>query len=218
MRIGIFGGTFDPIHYAHLRCAEEARESCALDRVLFIPAADPPHKAPGNCLPFHHRLAMVEAAVADHPAFFASDLEARRSGKSYSVDTLEILQRSYPGADLYFIVGLDSFRDLPTWWEYERLFSLANLVVTRRPGVEFDALTCLLPVAIQTQFCYDGAKNALRHTSGKAVVMLEETYLDISSTYIRQTLCNGRSVRYLLPAAVGAYIEQHGLYRGQERQ
>lgn len=109
MRTGIFGGTYNPIHLAHLRIAEEVREACRLDRVLFLPAPLPPHKLQKRTTPFRHRLAMVEAAVADHPKFFACDLESHRAGASYSVDTLEALQRLYPEDDLYFIIGLDSF-------------------------------------------------------------------------------------------------------------
>ena len=118
MRTGIFGGTFNPIHLAHLRIAEEAREACGLDRVLFLPAALPPHKQSATDTPFKHRLAMVAAAVADHPGFIASDLEAQRTGASYSVDTLEALQQLYPDDSLYFIIGLDSFCDIASWKNY----------------------------------------------------------------------------------------------------
>lgn len=217
-RLGIFGGSFNPIHLAHLRIAEEARERCKLEQVLFLPAAQPPHKLLTTEFPsFADRLAMVQAAISDNPAFVASDLEAQRSGKSYSVQTLELLRDLYPGRELYFIIGMDSFRDLPTWWEYRRIFALTHLVVLRRPGVAEDELRELLPVAIRAEFCYDSVAKTLLHRSGTRVIPLEETYLDISSTGIRALLAAGRSVRYLLPSSVADYIDQHSLYRGSER-
>ena len=217
-RLGIFGGAFNPIHLAHLRLAEEAREHCQLDQILFLPTADPPHKTlPEESPSFAHRLAMVAAAVAGNPAFSVSDLEGTRPGKNYSVKILERLHSLYPHCDFFFIVGMDSFRDLATWHDYRRLFDLTNLVVTRRPGVERDDLLALLPVAIRPEFCYASSGKMLTHSSGTQVIFLEETYLDISSTYIRQLLLGGRSVRYLLPTPVADYIEQHALYRGRER-
>jgi nicotinate-nucleotide adenylyltransferase len=165
MKTGILGGTFNPVHLAHLRIAEEVRESCELDRVLFMPAATPPHKPLADDVPFADRLAMVEAAIAGNPAFAASDLESQRPGKSYSVRTLELLHQANPGEE----------------------------------------------------FCYDENPNRLRHRSGKRVILLEETFLDISSTHIRQLVAGGRSIRYLVPAVVEEYINRHGFYRCQER-
>ena len=217
MRIGILGGTFNPIHLAHLRVAEEVREVCALDRVLFLPAASPPHKSVAEEVSFTDRLALVEAAVADHPDFVASDLEARRHGKSFSVDTLEILQRERPGDEFFFIIGMDSFRNLPTWRDYRRLFSLTNIVVAPRPGVPVQPPQASLPVAMQDQFCYDDQSKIWRHQSGTSLIFLAETYLDISSTRIRQLVAAGRSIRYLVPPAVAELIRRRGLYRPLER-
>jgi len=213
MKTGILGGTFNPIHLAHLRIAEEVREACALDEVLFIPAAAPPHKAVAGETAFAHRLAMIEAAIADNPGFRVSDLEARRSGKSFSVDTLEILRQADPAGERYFIVGLDSFRDIATWHEYVRLFELAHLVVTARPGVDLPDPLAALPVAVQNDFCYDDQLKKLRHRSGNVVIFLEETRLDISSTLIRGKVAGGASIRYLVPSMVAAYIADHGLYQ-----
>jgi nicotinate-nucleotide adenylyltransferase len=217
MKTGILGGTFNPIHLAHLRIAEEVREALGLDRVLFMPAATPPHKNVAGEVAFAHRLAMIEAAIADNPGFQASDLEARRSGKSFSVDTLEILRQTDAGGERYFIVGLDSFRDIATWHDYARLFELAHLVVTARPGVELPAPLTALPVAVRSDFCYDEKLKKLRHRSGNSVFFLEETRLDISSTAIRRKVAAGQSIRYLVPAQVEDYIVAHGLYRAQER-
>ncbi|WP_298036284.1 nicotinate-nucleotide adenylyltransferase [uncultured Desulfuromonas sp.] len=217
MKTGILGGTFNPVHLAHLRIAEEVREVCGLDRVLFLPAAAPPHKSVAEDVPFARRLEMVRLAIADNPSFAASDLEARREGKSYSVQTLEILQRENPGDELFFIIGMDSFRDLASWHQYPRLFDLANLVVAMRPGASDKDPPSLLPVAMQGEFCYDYSSKSLRHRSGRSVKFLEETQLDISSTHIRQLVAVGRSIRYLVPAAVADFIASHGLYRGRER-
>jgi nicotinate-nucleotide adenylyltransferase len=217
MKTGILGGTFNPIHVAHLRIAEEVRETCALDEVLFIPAAIPPHKPEPPAASFADRLAMVRAAIAGNPCFRASDLEAHRSGKSFSVDTLEILRQDDPQGERYFIVGLDSFRDIATWKEYARLFELAHLVVTARPGVELPDPRAVLPVAVQNDFCYDKKLKKLRHRSGNVVIFLEETRLDISSTLIRHKVAAGESIRYLVPPAVAAYIADHGLYQSAEK-
>jgi len=217
MRIGILGGTFNPVHLAHLRVAEELREVCALDKVMFLPAATPPHKSVAEEVPFAERLAMVEAAIADHPDFFASDLEGRRLGKSFSVDTLEILRREQPQDEFFFLIGMDSFRDLPTWRDYRRLFSLANIVVAPRPGVSSKEPQELLPVAMRDQFCYDDQSKTWRHQGGTSLIFLAETYLDISSTRIRQLVAAGRSIRYLVPSAVAEHIRRRGFYRPVER-
>ena len=216
MQTGIFGGTFNPIHLAHLRVAEEVREACGLDRVIFLPAALPPHKQTASDTPFQHRLAMVEAAIADHPGFIASDLETERSGASYSVDTLEALQQLYPDDSLYFIIGLDSFRDITSWKDYPRLFELANIVVAHRPDYGNDDPRALLPVALTDQFCYDGGSVNLRHKCGNELIFVAETRLAISSTMLREQVAKKRSIRYLVPPAVEAYIQTHNLYREKE--
>lgn len=217
MKLGILGGTFNPIHSAHLRIAEEVRERCRLDRILFIPAATPPHKELAGEIPFADRHAMVAAAIADNPDFTVTDLENRRAGKSYSVHTLELLRQEYPRDEFYFIIGMDSYRSLGIWKDFPRLFELTNLVVAARPGSPCDDPLRLLPVVIQEQFCYDENAHMLRHQSGHVVIFLEETFLDISSTHIRQLVAAGRSIRYLLPSGVEHYIYRHGLYRSQER-
>ncbi|MDT8441629.1 MAG: nicotinate-nucleotide adenylyltransferase [Desulfuromonadales bacterium] len=213
-RVGILGGTFNPIHVAHLRIAEEVREACDLEEILFLPAADPPHKPVAGAVLFRHRLAMVAAAIADHPAFRCSDIEAQRHGKSFSVDTLDLLRARQPDCDFYFIIGLDSWRDLTSWKEYARLFQLANLVVTARPGIEIGDPLALLPVAVRQEFCYSAEASAIRHRSGHLLIFLTETRLDISSTVIRAKLARGESIRYLVPDPVARYLTTHGLYQG----
>lgn len=217
MKLGILGGTFNPIHLAHLAIAEEAKRHCGLDRVLFLPAADPPHKPVAGEVPFALRLSMVTTAIAGHPDFVASDLENRRSGKSYSVETLRILQRIYPGAELFFIIGLDSFRDLSSWREYPALFRLAHLVVAMRPGVGAGDPLELLPVAMRDQFCYDSASRKLLHDSGKTVIFCEETRLDISSTRIRERVGLGLPIDQMVPEGVAGFIADHQLYLNSQK-
>lgn len=214
-RIGIFGGTFNPIHLGHLRSAEEIREVYGLDEVRFLPAAIPPHKGAGEVAPPADRLRMVELAIADHPAFRTSALELERGGPSYSVDTLRTL-RSELGAQtpLFFIVGLDAFRELDTWKEPEEIFRLADLIVTSRPGAGERLAHEELPIAAQKAFCYDADSGRFRHESGHLLMFQPITALGVSATAVRNLLRQQRSVRYLVPPAVEAYIAEHGLYRG----
>jgi nicotinate-nucleotide adenylyltransferase len=212
MKTGILGGTFNPVHMAHLAIAGEVKQAFQLDRVLFIPAAAPPHKDVAGEVSFEQRLAMVKLAVQDYPGFEVSDLEIRRQGKSYSVDTLEILKREDPGGELFFIIGLDSYRDIASWKDFGRIFSLCQLVVTARPGVEVSDPLAPLPVAMHSDFCYDETSKKIRHKSGHYVFFLSKTRLDISSTRIRELLNAGQSVNHLIPPAVSDYIKKHQLY------
>jgi len=213
MKTGILGGTFNPIHNAHLLIADESRRHCHLDRVLFLPAAIPPHKEIAEDVSFDHRLEMVSLAIADHPEYEASDLEAKRPGTSFSVDTLQSLQELYPLDDFYFIIGLDSFRDIATWKNYQQLFALANIVVACRPGPGDNAPEELLPVAIKDDFCYDAKSLKLRHKSGHELVFISDTRLDISSTMIRDHVANNSSIDAEVPAAVARYIKRNRLYQ-----
>lgn len=217
MKTGILGGTFNPVHLAHLRIAEEVERACALDRLLFIPAAVPPHKDVAEEVSFEHRLAMVEAAIHSHPKFQACDLEKRRSGKSFSVDTLEILREGDPQGEFYFIIGLDSYRDIASWKDFTRLFSLCHMVVMTRPGVVMDNRLAPLPVAIHKDFCYDDGATRIQHKSGNELIFLQETSLDISSTRIRNMLARGQSVDHLVTPAVADYIKEHGLYQTTDK-
>jgi len=212
MKTGILGGTFNPIHNAHLRIAEEAHDLFQLDRVIFIPAATPPHKPQVGELSFASRLEMVRLAVADNPHFEVSDMEAVRGGRSYSVDTLRQLHAERPQDELFFIVGADSFNDIANWHEYETIFTLCNIISVQRPGSTISSLAQALPVAITGEFCYDSSAKRLNHSSGHCVYALDGVLLDISSSHIRQLVKAGRSIRYLLPEAVEHYIKEQGLY------
>lgn len=217
-RIGILGGTFDPVHLAHLRVAEEAREALGLDRVLFVPAADPPHKQGRRISRAADRVAMLRLALAGNRRFGVSLLEIERARPSYSIDTLRELRARLPQSTaLTFIVGFDQFRVIGTWCEYRSLFALADLAVLSRPPYRLFRPRALLPVAARRDFCYANA-TTLIHSSGNRVLFLDVTALEISASDIRQRVGRGQSIRYLVPASVESHIRRHGLYtRGRSR-
>lgn len=195
MRLGIFGGTFDPIHFGHLRLAEEARDSLALDRVLFVPNQVSPFKTGATTTPGRLRAQMVEAAIADNPAFALWDGELEREGPSYTVETLRRLREQHSDATLYFLTGTDAVRDLPKWREPDALLALARFVAATRPGVSADDVRAVLPAAWRAQ-----------------VDFLPMSGLDISSTALRERVAAGRSIRYLAPDAVVQFIQKRALY------
>ncbi len=211
MRIGLLGGTFNPIHFGHLHIAEEVLKSCNLDQVWFVPTSQPPHKRLAVEVSFVQRLAMVDAALADCPLLTSCDIEGRRGGISYSVETLLQLRTKYPQHEFYFIMGLDSFQEISSWKDYSRLFELAHIVVTARPGFS-GSLQELLPVAIADRFCYDSDSKNLRCDTGFSLIAVVHTCRDISSTEIRQQLSMNRDISGQVPQAVISYIKAHNLY------
>lgn len=189
-RIGVFGGTFDPIHRAHVAMAKAARNAAGLDRVLFVVAARPPHKKEeGPCAPPEERYAMVEAALREEAGLEAARIELDRPGASYTADTLQALHDAHPKAQLNLIVGLDSLVDLPRWHKPETILELAHLLVLPRPG----AYT--IPESLEGHY---------------RMIPFEET--GISSTEVRQALTSGARVTGLIPHAVVNYIRNRGLY------
>jgi nicotinate-nucleotide adenylyltransferase len=197
MRIGILGGTFDPPHIGHLVIAEEAREKLALAHVYFVPARQPPHKLDEPVTPFEDRLAMLRLALDENPFFTLSLVEANRPGPSYTVDTLRELRRELPPAtELYFIMGMDSLVNLPTWHRPQELIELCRLAVLRRPGysADMDALEEKIP----------GIK--------ACVVFIPAPELEISSTELQERVRAGHSIEYLVPDGVAQYIAEHHLY------
>ncbi len=218
MHVGILGGSFNPIHLGHLRVAEEVREALSLDRVLFIPAALPPHKVGHKLAAPADRLAMVRLAIRGNPYFRASVLELQRQGRSYSVDTLRALRQSHPEWKLSFIVGLDAFAEIGTWKEYRELFGLADFVVVSRPGFANRHLRRLLPVAARGDFWYAPDRLTLVHRSGHRVHFQTVTGLDISASAIRERVSRGASIRYLVPPAVERYIAARGLYTRRNKR
>jgi nicotinate-nucleotide adenylyltransferase len=212
MKIGILGGTFNPIHLAHLRIAEEVRDRFDLAEIIFMPAAAPPHKPLAGDLPFESRYEMVRHAIAGNPFFSLSDIEAQRGGKSYSIDTLRTLRHERAADEFFFIIGSDSFLDFGSWRDYGGFFDYCNIVVVERPGAVIAALDRVLPVAIAHEFCYYAPEQRLAHRSGYSVYYLEGLPLAISSSAIREQARLGRSIRYLVPDAVEHYIKEQRLY------
>ena len=201
-RTAVFGGSFNPIHYGHLLLADEVLDALALDRILFVPAAIPPHKSPAYLAPAADRYAMVELAVAGHPKFAVSDLELRRAGPSYTVDTLEALR--IPREDVFLIVGSETFLDLLTWREPRRVARLARIVVVPRVGSAFDPES-------------DAVRKVVREIGLEAIdeepLIVRATSLPISASDLRRRVREGRSVAYRLPESVAAYIQAKRLYR-----
>ena len=216
LKLGILGGTFNPIHYGHLAAAEEVRERLKLDKILFIPSYLPPHKQEEDIPSADQRFEMVRLATAGNPNFETSDIELKRGGKSYTIDTIESLHSTYPSAELHFITGIDSFLEIQTWKAWERLFSLCSFVVLSRPGYRFSDL---VKIAFMKQSERELGKLDLDELaqlvvrSGVLTVSLEMIALyDISSTDIRRRVKEGRSIKYHLPEAVEIYIMKNRLY------
>lgn len=197
-RIGIFGGSFDPVHIGHLRMAEVAREAANLDRIIFVPAQVSPFKTDRKVTPGELRLEMLRLAIADNPAFAVSDAELQRPGPSFTVDTLRTLKAESPDADFFFLTGTDTIRDLPKWRDPEIALSLATFLVATRPGVAPSDVLAALPDAWESR-----------------ILFVEMPGLDISSSYLRAALAAGRSTRYLLTDAVRDFVAAHGFYGNQ---
>jgi len=211
-KIGLFGGTFNPIHLGHLRGAQEIREAFGLQEVIFIPAAIPPHKATEEVIEARHRFEMVRLAIASNPFFSITDIELSRPEKSYSIDTIRYFRENHQN-DFSFILGGDAFVEIETWKEFQNLFSLCNFIVMTRPGFQKTSSPSLLPEALVPAFRYDEVLKAWIHSSGHTLHFKEITVLDISSTKIRELIERGDSVKYLVPAEVETYIQINGLYR-----
>jgi nicotinate-nucleotide adenylyltransferase len=224
-RIGVYGGTFNPIHVGHLRAAEEVAEALGLERVLFVPSAVPPHKpdAPhAGIASAEERLAWVRLAIEDNPRFAADPIEVERGGASYLVDTLaalrERLARTQRGAELVFLVGSDAFAEMGAWRAPRELFRLAHYAVIVRPPLRRGSLAEWLPDAVRgdLELAPDGRSGRHRE-AGTWLRLVEIAGFDVSSSDVRQRLQEGRSVRYLLPEAVRLAVLASGAYAGEER-
>lgn len=211
MRIAVFGGTFNPVHYGHLRLAEEVRESFGLDRVVFMPTCITPHKLRESLTPAPVRYELLLAAVRDNPGFAVSDLEIRRGGRSFTVDTVRELAKD--GTKVYLILGSDSFNDIASWHEYTELMRLSSFIVAPRPNHPSRPLSEVLPVELAREFWYDAGVAAYVNSGGNSITYLETTPIDISSSDIRERVSKGKSVRYLLPDSAIEFMETEGLYR-----
>jgi len=197
-KVGVFGGTFDPVHLGHLAAAERVRCDLELEQVIFVPANISPFKLGHRHSASRHRLHMVQLAVRDNPHFGVSEIELERGGTSYTVDTIELLKAQKPDDELYFIMGMDSLLDLNGWKDVDRLIRMCRLVVVTRPGYEIsrEQLNLLgLPALVWERTTF-----------------LEVPGLDIASTDLRERIRRGQSVRYLLTSEVETYIRENGLY------
>lgn len=214
MKWGLLGGTFDPIHIGHLRCAEEILEIFDLNRILFIPASRPPHKINADITSFHHREQMIIKAIEGNPVFTYSDVEKHREDKSYSVETVDCILKKYmENLEVYFILGQDAFHAIHTWKDWERLLLLCNFVVMTRPGYEEKGLKGILPADFANQFTYDDTVKGFRGPNGHVIYFRGVTFLDISSSDIRQRVRDGKSIKFLVPEAVRHYIMKNSLYK-----
>ena len=191
-RLGVFGGTFDPPHVGHLALAEWARTQLRLDRMLFVPAGTPPHKAAARASTAH-RVAMTRAAVRGNPAFAVSTIEARRSGPSYTADTLAAIAKAHPGAELFLLMGADMYATFDSWVRPAEIAALATLAVALRPGAK-------------------RARTSRFAQRGKGVRSLANPGLEVSSSAVRELARRGVSLRYLVPDAVARYVAAHRLY------
>ncbi len=213
MKVGILGGTFDPIHFGHLRIAEETGQKLCLEKVYLVPSSCPPHKADGvPVTPFEHRLAMAELGAANSPLLEVLDLEGKRPGLSYSIETLRELSRTLSSPELFFILGTDAFLEIETWKDYTRLFDYADFVVVRRPGCEEKNLDSFI-LNVRGDIRKTANAGVYKTASGKSIIVLTLTLLAISSTGIRQMAAKGLSFRFLVPETVRQYIMDKGLYR-----
>ncbi|MFM7592415.1 MAG: nicotinate-nucleotide adenylyltransferase [Isosphaeraceae bacterium] len=194
MRVGLFGGTFDPIHQGHLILAEFCREACSLDKVVFVVAGEPPHKGRPRTAA-RHRLEMVELAIAGNDAFEATDIEISRPGPHYTYETLELTTAARPGDELFFIIGADSLADLPGWRRPERIFELATIVVVNRPGIDSQLISQFSPP--------EGAQ---------PIIQVPMPDIGIASRSLRSRLAESKSIRYMVPRAVEMYLRHHRLY------
>jgi nicotinate-nucleotide adenylyltransferase len=211
-RVGLFGGTFNPIHLGHLRGAEEIWQAFELEEVIFIPSSIPPHKVTEEIIEGRHRLEMVKLAISGNPHFSTSDLELSRSGRSFSIDTIRFFQERQKDT-FFFILGGDAFAEIETWKDFQNLFSLCHFVVMARPGSQKNISSSPFPETLIPDFRHTPGEEAWIHHSGHRVYFKEISFLDISSTKVRKLIEKGGSVKYLIPAEVEAYVQKHGLYR-----
>lgn len=194
-RIGLMGGTFDPVHYGHLWVAEAAREAFLLDQVVWVPAGDPPHKE-GALADQEHRYSMALLATATHPAFEVSRFELERTGPSYSLYTIQHFREQHAEAELFFIIGADAVLDLLTWYRHDEVMQLCRFIALARPGYDLERLKTVLPGEYLQR-----------------IEILDAPGIDLSSTIVRERVWREASIRYLVPEAVEAYIRKCGLYR-----
>ncbi len=218
--IGLYGGTFNPIHNGHLRSAVEVGEAFGLDPVYLIPSATPPHKPRAGIVEAAHRLEMTRLGAGRAPGLSVSDVELRRSGPSYSVDTIAHFRSSVPEGRIYFIVGRDAFMEIDTWNRNSELFDLAPMIVISRPspeapdgGIDPGTLGRYLRQTISDAYDWSASDACFHHPEKQPIHIARVSLMEISSTDVRRRARDGRSIRFLVPGRVADYIEAEGLYR-----
>ena len=200
MRIGVYGGSFDPVHFGHLVPVEEARRNLALDEILFVPAFQPPHKPSGPSAPSHHRFAMLALALEAYPAFRLSDFEVARGGTTYTIETLRHLRAARADAQFLLVLGSDSLTRITTWRAWQELLGEFQVAVVEREGFPPDALARELPESVSGRF-------------GETISFAGNAPVTISSTWLRRAIPAGEDLSGSLPASVAAYLRRHALYR-----
>ena len=211
MRVGLFGGSFNPIHFGHLRAAEEVREMLKLDLVYFVPASSPPHKPEGELAPAEHRLQMVRLATKGNRHFMVSDAEIRRAGRSYTIDTAKHFTTTLRHqAQIFILMGSDQFLELETWKDCDELVKLCSIAVhTRLRDGEAAAKVSL---AALNRFGYTREQDHYVNPGGQTLSFVQTTFFPISATQIRTKIQNNESINYLLPGDVVDYLRRHALY------
>ncbi len=219
-RIGLFGGTFNPIHFGHLRAAVEVKAAFDLDKIYLIPSATPPHKDSDGIADARDRFNMINRAVSNDPDFAVSDVELKRSGPSYTIDTVVHFKSILPaGSTLYFVVGIDAFLEIDTWKSYRSLFSMTRFVVMTRPGIDTNDATVMqkkvneyLLSGISDGYAFSPLHSKYVHPEKEPIFLFEITLMDISSSKIRRLVNTGGSIRFLVPEKVETFIKKRGLY------
>jgi nicotinate-nucleotide adenylyltransferase len=213
-RLGVFGGTFDPIHVGHLDAAAAARQALSLDDVLFLPSHVPPHRSADPRATMFHRFAMVALAVGDQPSSRASDVELRRTGTSYTFETLAALHAGgWTPSQLFFILGTDAFAEIAQWREFDRVVHGTNIAVVGRTGTSLESALARTPLQPRVR----SVDQAAEPSATTGVYLVEAATRDVSSTLIRAELTAGRSIAGLVPEAVERHIIKHGLYGAVDR-
>jgi nicotinate-nucleotide adenylyltransferase len=200
MRIGVYGGSFDPVHFGHLVPVEEARRNLALDEIFFVPAFQPPHKPSGSSASSHHRFAMLALAIEAYPAFRLSDFEVARGGTTYTIETLRHLRAARPDVEFFLVLGSDSLAQITSWRSWQELLDEFKVAVVEREGFSPGALARELPQAISGRL-------------GETVFFAGNQPVTISSTWLRRAIPAGEDLSGSLPASVAAYLRKHALYR-----
>lgn len=222
MKAGIFGGTFNPVHLGHLRMAEETREHFGLDKIYFIPAARPPHKTDHGLAPAMDRYVMLKEATSDNLCFETSDIELQRSGRSYTIDTVDLIFSMLPeNSGCFLIMGLDAFLEIETWKYFKKLFDRIEVIVISRPvwqtkiDWEKDQIKVMEDVIsgkISEKYRYNPELTCFVHPDMKTIYWFKATSLDISATRIRSLVAEQKSIRYLVPEIIESYIYKKRLY------